>query len=406
MSQAGRSLNGGIDYVFNFLQFLDYVSNGNASFYVNSFGDVICNSINIAQSITVSTINALVSVIAPSFRNTANSFSASSAGDVVCRGLTMAGNLTMNTGTTLTSRNIINSSIIRSYKFENTTTPTPSFSVNALGDIICKSVTMTDDLVVNNVVFMNGLANNTSSPTFTVNNTGDIVCKSVAMTDDLIVNALVAPTIVNSSGTPSFSVNPSGSVTCNSLSSNVLQTLFPDSTGILRNVGTYLYNLVVAAPTYLTITAAAATYLTPTTADGTYCKIINYFDKTFILTWYFTKTDCDARYVQPSDLVTYVSTGYVLWNGSSYNILGLFNNFSLITDDGGVTGKSTIIIVQSASTIRNMIFATGMNTSTLSAPPVIQATPMGNTSGRATYVVETYNVGGSRVRASFQFMII
>lgn len=401
MSQAGRSLNGGIDYVFNFLQFLDYISNGNASFYVNTFGDIICNSINIAQTLTVTTIVAITSIVAPTFQNAGNSFSVSNVGDIICRNITTTGNITMAAFTTLTSRAIINSGALRSYKFENTSLPDPTFVVNANGDIFCKSVTMTDDLVVS------------------------------------------------------------------SLSANVLKTYFPDETGILRDIGVYLYNVI---STYVTLAYANATYQTIAVADSTYLKVsdaaIYYLTKddastiylsqtdastTYLAQWsaddfylkktdasdlylrittahanylkitdaasiyltiadadtlYYTKTISDARYVRPSDKITYVAAGTLTWNGSTWATSGLFNLYSLNADVGGTTGRTEIIINNSSATIRNMIFVTARDTSTLSSAPVCQGTPQGDTSGRAWFVVETYNVGGSRVRASLQFMII
>lgn len=401
MSQAGRSLNGGIDYVFNFLQFLDYISNGNASFYVNTFGDVICNSINIAQTLTVTTIVAITSIVAPTFQNAANSFSVSNVGDIICRNINTTGNITMNAFTTLSSRAIINTGALRSYKFENTSLPNPTFVVNANGDISCKSVTMTDGLDVS------------------------------------------------------------------SLSANVIKTYFPDETGILRDVGVYLYNIV---STYVTLAYADSTYSTIDYSDSTYLKATDaatiylsldtatmqylkqtdanttylprstasddylkktdasdlylritaanddYLKKTdasaLYLTIadaglnYYTKTASDSRYVRPSNLITYVAAGTVTWNGSSWATSSLFNLYSLGTDDGGTVGRTAIIINNSSTTIRNMIFVTGRDTSTLSSAPVCQGTPQGDSSGRAYFVVETYNVGGSRVRASFQFMII
>jgi len=87
MSQAGRGLNGGIDYVFNFLLILDYISNGNASFYVNSYGDLICHSIQIATSLTVSTLTVLGNLIAPTFQNTSNSFSVDSVGNIAANNI-------------------------------------------------------------------------------------------------------------------------------------------------------------------------------------------------------------------------------------------------------------------------------------------------------------------------------
>lgn len=88
MSQAGRGLNGGIDYVFNFLLILDYISNGNASFYVNAYGDIICHSIQIATTLTVNTITVLSGLVAPTFSNTSNTFSVDAAGLLLSTSIT------------------------------------------------------------------------------------------------------------------------------------------------------------------------------------------------------------------------------------------------------------------------------------------------------------------------------
>lgn len=93
MSQSGRGLNGGIDYVFYFIEFLDHLSNGNSSFYVNSLGDVICNSLNILGSLVVDTLTVLTAIVAPSFRNTDNSFSVNSLGQISASRVGLTGNL-------------------------------------------------------------------------------------------------------------------------------------------------------------------------------------------------------------------------------------------------------------------------------------------------------------------------
>lgn len=374
MSQAGRGLNGGIDYVFNFLLILDYISNGNASFYVNSYGDLICHSIQIATTLTVNTITVVGSIIAPTFQNTTNSFSVDVNGNIAGNNIWCQ---KINNSTRLEINSLIGSNAV-------------CYIEGKLGVNERNPVSGSVLHVVGNST-LQGIATVTSN----LNVFGSLILSTSPIID---VRTSLNDRYTKSESNALFLTISAASATYATISalSSYLTTAIASAT----------YATISSLGSYLTISAAAATYVSSSYADATY---VTYLGFTSALTNYYTQFESDSRYYTKTESNTrypprlYTESKLLKAYAKVTFASGTFTvdetwQTTLFFNDGGVTGKH--IVQVTAVDIQGLCLVHSRPTASMGAPAVWQTTDMalGSTSN---WYIESFNVGGSRVNASF-----
>lgn len=397
MPQAARGLNGGIDYVFVFLQFLDYISNGDASFYVNAFGDVLCKSLNITGSLIVASITVLTQIIAPSFRNTDDTFTVSELGALKCASITNpAATFVVGTNGALRSFGLVSTGAVAAPSFSNTAL---SFTVNATGNTVVR------DLYIS---AYGGLP--VGPEIISLRDQVDLLAPAVTTLDSelhAIDDVVTDHTFQIADIYANYATNES--------ISGLLPRLEADATFL---------KLVDAATTYLTIATASATYatisslssyLTTAAAASTYATISS-------LSSYLTTAAAASTYATISSLSSYLTTaswnayeaqqrhvkGFVrvIYSSGTWQVVNQFNFNSMNNDVSGTHGLHEIYFsLGTLNSVQGLVAITSIVTSGGPVCAVFNAEGLVQDPYYTKITISTWNLGAVRVRNGFTLFL-
>lgn len=396
MSQAGRGLNGGIDYVFNFLLILDYISNGNASFYVNAYGDIICHSIQIATTLTVNTITVLSGLVAPTFSNTSNTFSVDAAGLLLSTWI-KASTFSNASETFLADvdGNVIANSLV---------VYVGSLDINVGNEIVNLQETKADTSWVTNdstgfFKTVKDWVNANFEPILDLTN---IVCQTInTNTSTLSLNNTLTNAVTYIKGR--VGINEPNPVVGSVL--HVVGSTTIDGglgvTGSINLIGSPTIN-VRTEITNLQSTKADTSWVT-NDSTGFFKTVKDWANSTFTTYSYSANeyyTRLSGQYLESKVLKGYAKVAYT--SGLGYTVVFTWN-CTFYFEYATVTGQHVVEVT--AVDLQDLCWIQSTQTIGMSAPSVWNVTIATKSGNTTQWSIESYNVGGSRVRASFYVMV-
>ena len=454
MSQAGRSLNGGVGEVFVTIKFTRSLSNSNESFRVDSAGNVIAESVNTKFAVNAATfanydssfhvdetgsifgtnLYLTTALIAPTFANSADTFTVSALGALKCASITNpAATFVVGTNGSLKSYGLLSTAQVVAPNFSNTV---GSFSVNATGQTIVRELYISSlggidvgpaikdlqdevGLIGGQVVSLNTQVSslNTQVTTLTatvsaiqtisipevvsmIDNTNNDV---IALQEELetveldYLKQVDADTwylkIADASETYATISSLSGYLTT-SAASATYATISSLSGYLTTAAASATYATISSLSSYLTTTAAASTYLTQTAALNTYLRIID---------WNPLYNSLRNASLKGYMIATY-HTGTSTWTiDDSWNVFN--HEFDI---DGGVVGRNYVLFDATsyggAANCRLLPTIIGKDTNT--GVPVFRVLELYRSGNYVSLRWETFNVGASRIRCSFYVSIV
>lgn len=434
MSQAGRGLNGGIDYVFNFLRVLDYISNGNASFYVNAYGDLICHSLQIATSLTVNTLTVIGGLIAPSFSNPDGTFTVDSFGILTATDLFVS-SMSVSISEAITALETFKADKI--WVEDNFLTISDAASVYAtiawvqndstgffktvkdwvtanfeptldLTNIICETINTSapvlsiNDTLTNAITYIKGRVGiNIANP---VTGSSLHVYGVTTLEGDVHIRGNCVITRPDTAPDNDFRINFGGTGIWNKVM-EIQYTLAQQGDLLSKAIDNIGSHTLFAPPSLLqrTDTLSAAV----TTINNNITRIDNNIGTTAALTTsLLTSISNLNNSITNLNKWTLVGAAYVQWDGSLWQVSYLSDEVSINFEYYG-TGWHFIECFSSkfASRSPQMAFLQVQQITTTGTNGTFKINLLGVTSTSATWSLETFNLGASRTRCGFQLLI-